>query len=110
MYRNIDKATISNLNYFMPENNILRQLANIFSVFADETRLKILSALSLADMCVSDLSNYLNINQTTLSHQLKMLKTFDAVEDRREGKIIIYKIKYEKINEIMSQGVDYMLN
>lgn len=110
MYRNIDTATLSNLNYFMPENNVLRQLANTFSVFADATRLKILSVLSLTDMCVSDLSNFLNINQTTVSHQLKLLKTFDAVEDRREGKVIVYKVKYNKINEIMAQGVDYMLN
>ena len=110
MYKNIDKATLSNLNYFMPESNILQQLANTFSVFADPTRLKILSALSLTDMCVSDLSTYLNINQTTLSHQLKFLKTLDAVDFRREGKVVIYKIKYNKINEIMAQGVDYMLN
>ena len=110
MYKNIDKATLSNLNYFMPEGDILRQLANTFSLFADPTRLKILSALCLTDMCVSDLSEYLDINQTTLSHQLKLLKTFDAVEYRREGKVIVYTIKYKKINEIMSQGVDYMLN
>lgn len=110
MYKNLDKATLSNLNYFMPETNILQQLANTFSVFADPTRLKILSALSLCDMCVTDMSTYLNINQTTLSHQLKFLKSFNAVEFRREGKVIIYKIKYNKINEIMSKGVDYMLN
>ena len=109
MYIAIDKETLSNLNYFMPEGNTLRQLADTFSVFADSTRLKILSVLSLTDMCVSDMSRFLDINQTTLSHQLKFLKAFDAVEDRREGKIVVYGLKYKKINDIMADGVEYML-
>lgn len=107
-YANIDKETLTNLQYYMPENHTLRQLADIFSLFADQTRLKILSALALSDMCVNDLSKYLNINQTTISHQLRFLKNFNAVIDRREGKVVFYSLKNEHINDIMLDGVDYI--
>ncbi|MBQ3214467.1 MAG: winged helix-turn-helix transcriptional regulator [Clostridia bacterium] len=106
---NIDKNTLLNLQYYMPENDTLRQLANMFAIFSDLTRLKILSALALTEMCVNDLSNYLQINQTTISHQLKYLKSYNAVIDRREGKKIIYSLGNNKVNNIMLDGVEYIL-
>ena len=108
-YVNIDNNTLSNLQYYMPEVETLRQLADTFSIFSDITRLKILSALALSEMCVNDLSRYLNINQTTLSHQLRLLKNFNAVTDRRIGKVVVYSLGNDKINDIMSNGVDYIL-
>lgn len=105
----IDEKTLSNLQYYMPESATLRQLADIFSVFADSTRLKILSALALSEMCVNDLSTYLSINQTTISHQLRFLKNFNAVVDKRKGKFILYSLGNEFIESIMSDGVDYIL-
>ena len=108
-YVNIDKTTLLNLQYYMPENNTLRQLADMFSVFSDFTRLKILSALALSEMCVNDLSRYLNINQTTISHQLRLLKNFNAVTDKRCGKVVVYSLKSQMVNDIMSDGVDYLL-
>lgn len=107
-YVTIDDNTLFNLQYYMPNKDSLRQLANIFGIFADETRLKILSALSLGEMCVNDLSKYLKINQTTISHQLRLLRNFDAVRDRRVGKIVLYSVKNDLIAEIMSMGVDYL--
>ncbi len=108
-YVNIDNNTLSNMQYYMPEAETLRQLADTFSIFADFTRLKILSALALSEMCVNDLSKYLNINQTTLSHQLRLLKNFNAVTDRRMGKVVVYSLGNNKINDIMTNGVDYIL-
>ncbi len=107
-YTIIDKNTLTNLQYYMPENQTLRQLADIFSIFADQTRLKILSALALSEMCVTDLSKYLNINQTTISHQLRLLKNCNAVVDIRKGKNIVYSLGNELVNNIMSDGVDYI--
>ena len=109
-YVSLDQATLNNLKYYMPENDTLRQLANIFCIFCDYTRLKILSALSLRDMCVSDLCLYLNLNQTTVSHQLRTLKDLDAVIDKREGKIIVYSIKKSVITDILSNGVDFLFD
>ena len=106
---NINQDTLLNLQYYMPENNSLRQLADMFGAFSDSTRLKIISALSLSEMCVSDLSFCLDINQTTISHQLKYLKNFNIVDCKREGKNIIYSLGNKKVNDIMLNGVEYIL-
>lgn len=106
----LDEKTISNLQYYMPDNSVLQQMANFFSIFSDETRLKILSALSLSKMCVNDISVSLNLNQTTVSHQLKILKAVGAVKDDRCGKVIYYSIATKTINEVMLSGVDYLFD
>lgn len=108
-YEVINKQTLSNLQYYMPETETLRQLADIFSVFADSTRLKILSALSLSEMCVGDLSTYLSLNQTTVSHQLRFLKNYNIVAQKRLGKFILYSVGNDLVQDIMSNGVDYMM-
>lgn len=105
----LDENTLQNLQYYMPENKVLQQLANFFSIFSDSTRLKILSALAVTEMCVNDIAVSLNINQTTVSHQLKLLKSIGAVKDQREGKIIFYSIANKTINDVMLNGVDYLL-
>lgn len=108
-YLAIDKATLFNLQYYMPEQTTLRQLASAFSGFADKTRLEILSALALSPMCVGELARYLNQNQTTLSHQLRLLKDLDIVTNKRYGKVIVYQLKSDLIPEILSRGVDFIL-
>lgn len=85
----------------LPDDNCTNKLALYFQNFADQTRVKILSALAVKDLCVNDLSEILGINQTTISHQLKALKNQNMVEHRREGKVLIYRIKSPSINEMM---------
>lgn len=87
------------------ERDVLK-LALYFQNFSDSTRLKILSCLSFCDLCVNDISHLLNINQTTISHQLKTLKDQNIVSYKRSGKIIIYYLKLKNINEIMSYAVN----
>ena len=96
------RAEIQN---YLPEDRALLKLAEYFQNFSDSTRLKILSCLSVCDLCVNDLSNLLKINQTTISHQLKYLKDQDLISYRRNGKIMIYYIKINYMNEIMSYAV-----
>ena len=96
------------LTKYMPNDETLKKLAEFFSMFSDSTRVKIITALCLGEMCVNDLSVALNLNQTTVSHQLKFLKTFGAVMSEREGKIIYYSIKNETINDVMLNGVNYL--
>ena len=85
----------------LPDDDCVNRLALYFQNFSDQTRIKILTCLSIMDMCVNDISNILNINQTTISHQLKTLKDQDIVEYRREGKILIYRIKSEYVADMM---------
>jgi ArsR family transcriptional regulator len=105
----IDENDYSNLKYYMPSIDDLQQMADYFSVYSDLTRLKILSALSIKTMCVNDLAVVLNANQSTISHQLKALKSLGVVKDIRQGKIIYYKIASENINEILLNGVNYLM-
>lgn len=104
----LDNQAVQSLEYYMPEVSVLQQMAEFFSVFSDSTRLKIISALSIREMCVNDISNSLKINQTTVSHQLKLLKQNNAVKDKREGKVIYYSIANPKINDILLNGVDFL--
>ena len=106
----ISENDYSNLKYYMPSIDVLQQMADYFSVFCDATRLKILSALSIKSMCVNDLSFVLDANQSTISHQLKFLKNLGVVKDIRHGKIICYCICNENINEILLNGVNYLLS
>ena len=69
-----------------------------------------MSALSLSKMCVNDISVSLNLNQTTVSHQLKILKAVGVVKDDRCGKVIYYSIATKTINEVMLSGVDYLFD
>ena len=87
-------------------NNNWQKLSNFFSTFSDPTRLKILSCLSIKEMCVNDLSIALNINQTTISHQLKTLKLQNFVYSIRSGKIVTYSLSNNFINEIMLCAID----
>ena len=93
------------LNY-LPNNDSIERLAVFFQNFSDGTRLKIISCLAMCDMCVNDLSTILNINQTTISHQLKYLKSQNLVTCKREGKIILYSLSSSKVNDLMLSAVN----
>lgn len=104
----LDKRTQNLIEDYMPSMDIISDLACFFSVFADETRLKMLSALSISEMCVTDLSQVLEINQTTISHQLRILKNLSIVKIRRQGKVIFYSLRNELLNDILLKGVEFL--
>ena len=93
---------------YLPSNAVLADMCSFFSVFSDVTRVKILSALAISELCVTDISQLLYLNQTTVSHQLKLLRDAGLVDYRRDGKIIFYRIANEQINDIMMTGVEYL--
>ena len=79
-----------------------------FSVFADYTRVKILSALAISELCVTDLSRILEINQTTVSHQLRFLRSAGIVKSVRQGKIVFYSLTDESINDVLLKGIEFL--
>lgn len=109
-YLLINNEQKNNITSYMPESEQLSKIADFFQNFSDPTRLKILSCLSMSELCVNDLSNILNINQTTISHQLKILKSQNLIKSRRNGKIINYSLSNIYINEIMLYAVDNLKN
>ena len=97
------------INDNLPDEKLTLRLATFFSIFSDPTRLRILSALSITQMCVGDIALLLNLNQSTVSHQLKLLKDAQMVAHRRSGKFITYEAINPFINDIMLTGVEHCL-
>lgn len=104
----IDEQTEETVIKYIPRNATLNALAEFFSACSDVTRAKIICALAISEMCVGDLSRILNINQTTCSHQLRLLRAADIVKQRRDGKIIYYSLKNRKIENVLLAGVDFL--
>ena len=95
-----------NLKQFMPNKAVLKDMTNFFYAFSDDTRLKIIMLLSIKPLCVGEITNVLSINQTTISHQLKILKSLNIVECDRAGKNIIYYIKNSSIENVLNASVE----
>ena len=104
----LDKKMQGLICDYVPSDDILSELVGFFNIFADITRLRILSALAISEMCVTDISVMLNLNQTTVSHQLRLLKDLGAVKYKRQGKIVFYSLKNEMINDVLLKGVEFL--
>lgn len=89
----------------MPQEERLYELADLFKIFGDSTRIKILWALNEAEMCVCDIAFLLNMTQSAISHQLRLLKNSNLVKNRREGKIVFYSLKDEHVKQIFDLGL-----
>lgn len=92
----------------MPEETELYDLAELFKVFGDSTRIRILFVLSSAEVCVCDLARVLNMTQSAISHQLRILKQNKLVKSRREGKSILYSLADGHVSTIIAQGRDHI--
>ena len=90
-----------------PEEDLL-DLAELFKVFGDSTRIRILFVLFEAEVCVCDLAQALNMTQSAISHQLKILKSSKLVKSRREGKSVFYSLADEHVRTIVSQGMEHI--
>lgn len=88
-----------------PDDTTFSNLADVFKIFGDVTRLKILYALFDSELCVCDISNELNMSQSAISHQLRTLKTAKLVKNRKEGKIVYYSLDDEHVKHIFDQGL-----
>lgn len=104
----LDKRTQSLIEDYVPQGDILEGVVCFFSVFSDYTRVKILSALAISELCVTDLSRILKINQTTVSHQLRFLKSAGIVASRRQGKIIFYTLTSDAVNDVLLKGIEFL--
>ncbi len=92
----------------MPEEDVLCDLAEIFKVFGDSTRIKILYLLFESEMCVCDIAHLLAMNQSAISHQLRILKQARLVKSRREGKSVIYALSDDHVQTIIGQGMEHV--
>jgi DNA-binding transcriptional ArsR family regulator len=107
MMKILDNAAKKEILYYLPTGQDAEMLSRFFSAFADSTRLRVLSALAIKKLCVSDLAEVINLNQTTVSHQLKILKSEGIVKCDRQGKVIFYSLADTKINQVLLFGVEF---
>ena len=92
----------------MPSQQEMEAAAELFKVFGDPTRLKLLAALLGQEMCVCDLSDLLGISQSAVSHQLRLLRTAKLVKYRREGKTVFYSLADSHVRAILGQGMEHV--
>ncbi|MEZ0536722.1 ArsR/SmtB family transcription factor [Caldicellulosiruptoraceae bacterium PP1] len=88
----------------IPDDEMLFELSEFFKVFADSTRIKILEALLVSEMCVCDIASILNVSQSAVSHQLRILKSARLVKSRKEGKVVYYSLNDEHVKGILDLG------
>ena len=96
------------VNETMPEETELYDLAELFKVFGDSTRIRILFVLFEAEVCVCDLAKVLNMTQSAISHQLRILKQNKLVNSRREGKSVFYSLADGHVRTIIAQGREHI--
>ena len=99
---------IDKVNQEMPEEEILYDLAELFKIFGDSTRIKILYVLFESEMCVCDIAQLLNMTQSAISHQLRALKQSKLVKYRREGKTVFYSLADGHVRTILGQGMEHV--
>lgn len=104
----IHKEVVENVKNKLPKEETLYDLAELFKVFGDSTRIKIICSLFESEMCVCDLSVLLNISQSSISHQLRVLKSARLVKFRRAGKVIYYSLDDEHIKQIFDAGLHHI--
>ena len=107
-YMHVHEEIVNQVNENMPDEEILYDLAELFKVFGDSTRIRILFVLFEAEVCVCDLAEALHMTQSAISHQLKILKQSKLVKSRREGKSIFYSLADGHVRTIIDQGMEHI--
>ncbi|MFQ9149301.1 MAG: ArsR/SmtB family transcription factor [Eubacteriales bacterium] len=103
-----DAAKIKEVTDALPDEDTLDELEELFKIFGDSTRIKILYALHIKEMCVMDISLALGMSQSAISHQLRVLRQTRLIRSRRDGKNIYYSLADEHVHTIISMGLEHI--
>ena len=103
-----DAAEIKEVTDALPDEDTLDELEELFKIFGDSTRIKILYALHIKEMCVMDISLALGMSQSAISHQLRVLRQTRLIRSRRDGKNIYYSLADEHVHTIISMGLEHI--
>ena len=106
--KNTNDIIIENVNKNMPSEDTLFDLCDLFRIFGDTTRIKILYVLFESEMCVNDIAIVLNMTVSAISHQLRILYQARLVRYRKEGKNVIYSLSDDHVRTIISQGLEHI--
>lgn len=107
-FLHVHQELVNDLRASIPKDEMLCDLADFFKVFADSTRIRILCVLKDHELCVCDIANILNMTQSAISHQLRLLKSMRLVKNRKEGKTVFYALADDHIHTIIAQGMEHI--
>lgn len=107
-YIHVHTALVERVKQALPEEELLYDLAELYKVFGDSTRIKILYVLLEAEMCVCDIAQLLGMSMSAISHQLRVLKQARLVKFRREGKTVFYSLADDHVRTILDQGMEHL--
>ena len=100
---------VSEVRAKLPEENRMQDLAELFKIFGDTTRIRILFVLFEAEVCVCDMAETLGMTQSAISHQLRLLKSYGLVRARRQGKSVFYSLADAHVRTIIAQGWEHIM-
>lgn len=106
--KEVQEQVVENIKESIPDEAIVQKLAELFKVFGDGTRLKIIYALLQKELCVCDICEIVEMSQSSVSHQLRLLKTTGLVKYRKEGKTVFYSLDDEHVNSIFNVGLSHI--
>ena len=104
----VHEDKVAQVQASLPQEDTLSRLADLFKVFGDGTRIRILYVLFEAEVCVCDLAKLLGMTQSAVSHQLRILKQAHLVKSRRDGKTIFYSLADEHVRTLLWQGMEHI--
>ncbi len=104
----IHQEAVNKVKKIMPEDDVIYDLAELFKVFADSTRMKIIYALMENDLCVCDIAAIVGTTQSAISHQLRILKQSKLVKYRKDGKVVYYSLDDDHIAQIVKKGREHI--
>lgn len=104
----IDEAKVTAVRNSMPPEKTLRRLAETFKVLGDPTRVRILHALSLDELCVCDIASLLGTTKSAVSHQLRLLRSLRVVKYRKDGRIVYYSLDDSHVGNLILEGLNHI--
>ncbi len=107
-FHHVHEDTIKKISDLMPDEDSLFDLAELYKIFGDSTRIKILYALFEAEMCVCDIATLIGMSMSAVSHQLRILKQARLVQYRRDGKTVFYSLADDHVRSILGQGMEHI--
>ncbi len=107
-YMHVHHESVARVNANMPSEDVLMDLAELYRIFGDSTRIRILYALLESEMCVCDIATVLGMSLSAISHQLRVLKQARLVKYRREGKTVFYSLADDHVRSILDQGLEHV--
>lgn len=105
----INQANVDNILSKIPSDELLEDVSDIFKLMGDPTRIRIIAALRINELCVGDLSAIMDISQSGVSHQLRLLKKNRLVKSRREGKMIYYSVDDDHISLLLDIALNHIM-